>query len=237
MKKLTFLSLAISFLLGFFCLGTAVTSILVSFLSPAAYLLNEKYLAENFNPSATTAVFHNQLFTVPSLPEPSALLAQVLGWGSADKRIEIDLTNQRLYAYEGDRKVFDFLVSTGKWGRTPTGNFQTWVKLRATLMQGGSKVLKTYYYLPNVPYTMYFEGQTSEGRTISRAQGYGIHGTYWHNNFGHPMSHGCINMKTEEAEQLYYWAMPPLSGKATSVWAGKDNPGTPISIYGQAPAQ
>ena len=61
-------------------------------------------------------------------------------------------------------------------------------------MAGGSKALGTYYYLPNVPCTMYFY------------KGYGLHGTYWHNNFGHPMSHGCVNMKTEEACTLFDWA-------------------------------
>jgi lipoprotein-anchoring transpeptidase ErfK/SrfK len=50
------------------------------------------------------------------------------------------------------------------------------------------------YDLPNVPYVMYFY------------QGYGLHGTYWHHNFGHPMSHGCVNFKTEDAGWLYNWA-------------------------------
>ena len=50
------------------------------------------------------------------------------------------------------------------------------------------------YNLPNVPWTMYFHG------------GYAIHGTYWHNNFGRPMSHGCVNMKTPEAKILFQWA-------------------------------
>jgi lipoprotein-anchoring transpeptidase ErfK/SrfK len=50
------------------------------------------------------------------------------------------------------------------------------------------------YYLPNVPYVMYFHG------------GYGLHGTTWHANFGHPMSHGCVNLPTSEAEWLFNWA-------------------------------
>ena len=50
------------------------------------------------------------------------------------------------------------------------------------------------YDLPNVPYVMYFY------------QGYGLHGTYWHNNFGHPMSHGCVNMPTSEAEWAFNWS-------------------------------
>lgn len=154
----------------------------------------------------------------------------VLGETSSNKHIYIDLTNQRLYAKEGDRTVYEFLVSTGKWGRTPTGNFTTWIKLRATRMEGGSKELGTYYNLPNVPYTMYFYGSG-----IPKSRGYGIHGAYWHNNFGHPMSHGCINMKIEEAKLLYEWANPPSEGWTTYVDA--DSPGTPITIYGTAPWQ
>ena len=131
---------------------------------------------------------------------------------------------------EGDRIIYEFLVSTGKWGRTPTGDFTTWIKLRSTRMQGGSKALGTYYNLPNVPYTMYFYGSG-----IPKSRGYGIHGAYWHNNFGHPMSHGCINMKVEEARLLYEWANPPATGYTTYVDA--DHPGTPITIYGTAPPQ
>lgn len=157
-----------------------------------------------------------------------ALQAGVLGDTTSNKRIEVDLSNQRLYAFEGDRKVFDFLVSTGKFNRTPTGEFKIWIKLRYTKMSGGSKALGTYYYLPNVPYTMFFANASYPAHL-----GYGIHGTYWHNNFGHPMSHGCINMKTEEVEQLYYWAHP--TGDKGTIKATADNPGTKIIIYGKAP--
>lgn len=168
---------------------------------------------------------------VSSTETNGTLLADnVLGDSTENKRIEVDLTNQRLYAFEGDRKVYDFLVSTGKWGRTPTGTFRIWTKLRYTKMEGGSKALNTYYYLPNVPYTMFFANDE-----VPSWRGYGIHGTYWHNNFGHPMSHGCINMKTEEVEKIFYWANPTLGGKA-SIRATADNPGTVVVIYGTAPA-
>ena len=94
-----------------------------------------------------------------------------------------------LYAYDGETLVNSFLVSTGTYLHpTVTGQFHIYVKYRYTLMTGPG------YYLPDVPYTMYFY------------EGYGIHGTYWHNNFGHPMSHGCVNMRTSEAGWLYEWA-------------------------------
>jgi lipoprotein-anchoring transpeptidase ErfK/SrfK len=114
--------------------------------------------------------------------------------GTDDRWIEINLSQQRLNAWDGGNLVYSYLVSTGLWGRTPTGNYRVYVKYPSTLMTGGSTALGTYYYLPNVPCTMYFYS------------GYGIHGAYWHNNFGHPMSHGCVNMRTDEACVLYSWA-------------------------------
>lgn len=163
---------------------------------------------------------------IAAVPEEKA----VLGETDSDKKIYIDLSAQRLYAKEGDRIIYEFLISSGKWGRTPTGEFTTWIKLRSTRMAGGSKELGTYYNLPNVPYTMYFYNAQ-----IPKWRGFGIHGAYWHNNFGHPMSHGCINMKPEEARLLYVWANPQSGENSITISAA--NPGTPISIYGTAPWQ
>jgi lipoprotein-anchoring transpeptidase ErfK/SrfK len=188
-------------------------------------------LVSTYEPEAGLAVFDNQELSVPQAladlgTQPEATTT-VLGDHDAAKRIEIDLTNQRVYAYEGDQMVYNFLVSTGKWGRTPTGHFRIWVKLRYTKMSGGNQALGTYYYLPNVPFVMFFAGDG-----VSQAAGYSLHGTYWHNNFGHVMSHGCINMRTEEVEQLYYWAKPDLKGQQ-SIHASADNPGTEVIIYGE----
>jgi len=106
-----------------------------------------------------------------------------------ERWIEINLTKQRLYAYQGSRLVNSFVVSTGTWVTpTVTGTYQIYVKHRYAHMAGPG------YYLPNVPFTMYFY------------KGYGIHGTYWHNNFGTPMSHGCVNMRTSEAGWIFSWA-------------------------------
>ncbi len=103
--------------------------------------------------------------------------------------IDVDLSQQRVYAYAGDTLVNSFLVSTGAWPTpTVTGKFNIWVKLRSTTMSGPG------YYLTNVPYVMYFY------------KGYGLHGTYWHNNFGTPMSHGCVNLSIPDAEWLYNFA-------------------------------
>ena len=105
------------------------------------------------------------------------------------KQIVVRLDEQKVYAYEGDRLVRSVTVSTGL-PDTPTveGEFRIYQKLLSQTMRGPG------YYLPGVPYVMYFH------------QGYGLHGTYWHDNFGQPMSHGCVNLPTQEAKWFYYWA-------------------------------
>ena len=108
---------------------------------------------------------------------------------SSGKSIVVSTGDQRIYAYENGQLVRSHLVSTGL-PDTPTvlGDYKIYVKHVATDMSGPD------YYLPAVPYTMYFY------------QGYGIHGTYWHNSFGRPMSHGCVNLPTEEARWFFEWA-------------------------------
>jgi len=182
-----------------------------------------------YDKSEESGKYRGQAVNIPK-EKISTIDSNVLGSKSDKKRIEIDLSEQKIRAYEGDKKVYSFKVSTGKWGRTPTGEFRIWTKLRYTLMTGGNQAWGTYYYLPNVPFVMYFHGNGAP-----KSKGYGIHGTYWHDNFGHPMSHGCINMKTEEAEQLFYWANPVITNKQNVVYADGENTGTKIIIYGEAP--
>ncbi len=191
--------------------------------------VNPELIEQTEEVSQSKAIFYGKYMPVPEIPQMDRSL-KVLGATNGEKRIEVDLTNQRLYAYEDDKKVYDFLISSGKWGRTPVGEFTIWYKVESTRMRGGSKELRTYYDLPKVPYTMFFYNQN-----IVKSRGYGIHGAYWHNNFGHPMSHGCINMKPEEAGILYQWASPVVPEKKKSTSATKDNPGTKVVIYGKAP--
>jgi len=199
-------------------------SLLLLLLSPQKPI-NPQALTGNYDASAKTAVFNNQTLPAPALAQLPA--PKVLGQTNTNKRIEIDLAKQTLYAYENNQLVYQFLISSGKWGRTPTGTFNIWGKFRYTKMEGGNKTINTYYYLPNVPYVMFFSNNE-----VPNYKGFSLHGTYWHSNFGHPMSHGCINMKTEEAEKIYYWAMPDLQDKR-SILASADNPGTPVIIYGE----
>lgn len=127
-------------------------------------------------------------YVAPGAPVPSGELPSVAQSGNT-RWIDVDLTNQAVYAYEGSNMVNSFLVSTGTWQYpTVTGQYNVYVKYRYADMHGPG------YFLPNVPYVMYFY------------KSYGLHGTYWHHNFGHPMSHGCVNLQTDDAGWLFNWA-------------------------------
>ncbi|MBH8551156.1 L,D-transpeptidase [Nostocaceae cyanobacterium CENA357] len=108
---------------------------------------------------------------------------------SLPRRIEIDLSEQRLRAWEGKKLVYSFRISTGKRSTpTPTGKFLINSKYRTNRMRGRG------YDIPDVPYAMYFH------------RGYAIHGAYWHNRFGIPVSRGCVNLPVKQARQLYNWS-------------------------------
>lgn len=106
--------------------------------------------------------------------------------GSKERWLEVDLSGQWMKVYKGSKVIKTFSVSTGLPG-TPTviGTFYIHTMLLSQDMAGPG------YYLPDVPFVMYFY------------KNYAIHGTYWHDNFGTPMSHGCVNMRTSEADWLY----------------------------------
>jgi LysM repeat protein len=115
------------------------------------------------------------------------------------KQIVVDLSQQMVFAFENGQLLRQFVVSTGlPQYPTVTGDYAIYVKYTSTRMTGPD------YDLPNVPWTMYFY------------RGYGLHGTYWHNNFGQPMSHGCVNMRTPEAEWLFNWA--PVGTPVRVTW-------------------
>jgi lipoprotein-anchoring transpeptidase ErfK/SrfK len=123
-------------------------------------------------------------------PEPEdPLPADMPDVGKHEHWVDVDLTLQRAYAYEGRDLVRTFIVSTGTYYHpTVTGQYYVYARYESAPMSGPG------YYLPGVPYIMYFY------------EGYALHGTYWHSNFGTPMSHGCVNMITEDAEWLFYWS-------------------------------
>ena len=147
-------------------------------------------------PTATPDLNSSQPSPTPlptdtALPGPTQYIPPTIrpntgGPTGGEHWIDVNLTNQMAYAYEGNTVVNSFLVSTGTWQHpTVTGQYHVYVKYRYTDMSGPG------YYLPNVPFTMYFY------------QGYALHGTYWHSNFGTPMSHGCVNFSIPDSEWIY----------------------------------
>lgn len=121
---------------------------------------------------------------------PSPILEKIAELKASDHSwIEIILSTQRLIAWEGGKPVYAVIVSTGK-GETPTlpGIFAIQSKRRLDRMRGED------YDVPDVPHAMYYD------------RGYAIHGTYWHDRFGTPMSHGCINVAVDHAAWLFEWA-------------------------------
>jgi hypothetical protein len=152
-------------------------------------------------PPAAPAPTDRPAPTARPVPRPAAPAPAARG----GKYIIVDLSNQWLYAYEGDTLVFDTGVSTGRDGfNTPVGNFAIYAKLRSQTMEG--TLGGEYYRVPNVPNVMYVVG------------GVAIHGTYWHNRFGTGarMSHGCINVSLSSAAWLYSWA--PMGTPVTVRW-------------------
>ena len=124
----------------------------------------------------------------PSVPPPEDQI-QYPAEGNGERWIDVNLSEQHVYAYEGDVVVNSFLASTGV-AQTPTvtGKYKIYVKVRIQDMSGPG------YYLRDVPWVMFFYDE------------YGFHGTYWHNNFGTPMSRGCVNLTIDDAAWLYNWA-------------------------------
>lgn len=227
-------------LLGIFALLLGLsTLLLLDLFSHEARTLNNRFCANSVNcindltgkykPEADNGIYMGKQIRVPKYQEESALKNPVLGANTGfPKHIYVDLTDQRLYAYEGDSQVYDFPVSTGKWSITPTGDFHIWSKLRYTGITGGSRSAGTYYNLPNVPFVMLFYNGY-----IPKNLGYGIYGAYWHNNFGHPMGYGGIEMNPEDAGKIFNWTDPDLKGD--EVQTNSENSGTPVTVYGTTP--
>lgn len=115
------------------------------------------------------------------------------GSNFGERWIDVNLTTQLLTAYEGQRAAMSTSISSGLWPHnTVTGEFAVYIRYLNQDMNGYR--LGYDYYLEDVPYVMYFY------------KDYALHGTYWHNNFGNPMSHGCVNLTIADAQWLYNWS-------------------------------
>lgn len=125
-----------------------------------------------------------------------------------EKRIEVSIQNQTLIAYEGNQVVFQTSISSGlnqqpdpndlPWD-TPQGRFNIMSKMPSKHMGDGNLAAEGYD-LPGVPWTLFFT-----------AEGHAFHGAYWHDNFGIQMSHGCVNMPSDQAKWLFRWTTPVLN--------------------------
>jgi len=134
-------------------------------------------------------IWVGQRLIIPKAGYPPAPAPAPAPAPSGSKWISIDLSSQRLTAFVGNTAVWSTAVSTGL-ARTPTpvGRYSIQYKVSSTTMSGPG------YYLTGVPWVMGFIGA------------YSIHGAYWHNNFGNPMSHGCVNLPVASAQWLYNWS-------------------------------
>ena len=139
-----------------------------------------------------------------------------------ERWVEVDLNEQMAIAYEGARPVKVFVISSG-FGDNPTvtGTFRIWVKIAMQDMRGGSRAAGDSYHVTEVKNVQYF------------FKDYAFHGTYWHSNFGTPMSRGCINMTEEDAEWLFDWASPFMYADDDDGWMFSTdlNPGTLVLIH------
>ncbi len=201
----------------------------------ATELLSQPYLdrilASNgqFDPNASEAVWFNKDVPLSKMELAMQIASDpmsVLGQSSDpnNKWIEVDLSKQRLYARENGEIVYSMPVSTGlPWMPTVTGDFKLWAKVRSQRMSGGSVENGTYYNLPNVPFVQFFHG------------GYSLHGTYWHNDFGKPRSHGCVNLSIEDAKKLYEWTDPKMSNEQYAIYKINPDEATRIVVHGTTP--
>lgn len=162
-------------------------------LTPTNTLTPTATFTPTVTPSPTPTPTETPTPLPTETPEPQPTQAGEVSWlarpdgVSADEIwVDVDLTNQRSYLVQDETVIGWFVVSTGTWNHpTVTGLYNIYVKYLYADMSGPG------YYLPDVPYVMYFY------------KGYGLHGTYWHSNFGVPMSHGCVNYRTEDAGFIY----------------------------------
>ena len=153
------------------------------------------------------------------------------GVGPDEQWIDVDLAHQTLVAYEGDRPVFATLVSTGRIRepgdpeldhRTPTGTFRITAKHISTAMDGDSAV-DGPYSIDDVPYVMYFH------------QAYALHSAFWHDRFGHPKSHGCVNMAPEDAKWVFRWSRPTVQPGWHGAFTAPNRQGTVVVVRGETP--
>jgi hypothetical protein len=146
----------------------------------------------------------------------AALAAPPAGIGDAEKWFDIDRDEQVLVAYEGARPVFATLVSTGKWEHeTPTEIARVASKLETAMMTSDKESI---YSVADVPWTMYYD------------RNFALHTSYWHDGFGGPRSHGCVNLSPRDARFLYRWSSPDVPPGWIAVYGDASTPGSIVRV-------
>jgi hypothetical protein len=147
--------------------------------------------------------------------------------GPSEKWIDVNLTRKTLVAFEGDKPVYAALVAPGKKSKdkekdhaTIKGTYRIREKHIAVTMDGDGRAASDLpYSIEDVPYVQYFEGS------------YALHAAFWHNNFGHEMSHGCVNLSPLDAKKIFFWSEPRLPRGWHAVWSTSENRGTLVVTH------
>jgi len=159
------------------------------------------------------------LIVPPSTPRPRQAQA-------GEKWIDVNLKTQTLVAYEGDTPVYATLVSSGRHNdddpsldfRTPPGTYRIRDKHLATTMDG-DVTNDGPYSIEDVPWVQYFKGS------------FALHGAFWHDDFGHVHSHGCVNLAPEDARNLFEWTEPHVPANWHGVSTGDEGKGTVVHVH------
>jgi hypothetical protein len=120
---------------------------------------------------------------------------------AGERWLDVSVSEQVLVAYEGERPLFATLVSTGRDSahhRTPLGVHAIWIKLAYSDMSNLGAETPNEYAIEDVPWVQYFEGSN------------GLHAAFWHDDFGHARSHGCVNLSPRDARYLFDFTQPAL---------------------------
>ncbi|MFQ6101882.1 MAG: L,D-transpeptidase [Anaerolineae bacterium] len=142
------------------------------------------------------------------------------------KWIEVNLFEQTIAAYEGERMVYATLISSGRTGtNTPPGLYSLWAKVREGKMsnpdvEDGSPA---WYFIEDVPWTMYFH------------EGYSIHGAFWHDAFGFTRSHGCVNLPPRDAQWFFTWTDPFIPEDVDLAYVDRGTPNTWVWVHFSSP--
>lgn len=142
------------------------------------------------------------------------------------KWIEVDLFEQTIAAYEGERMVYATLISSGRTATaTPPGLYRLWAKIREGKMshpdvEDGHPA---WYFIEDVPWTMYFH------------EGYSIHAAFWHDAFGFQRSHGCVNLAPRDAKWFFNWADPMIPEDVKQLYIGGSTPNTWVWVHFSSP--